>query len=285
MKELVIISGKGGTGKTSITGAFASLAENIVLADCDVDAADLHLLLEPRIKKQEEFTGGKIARIDLEICTSCGKCRDVCRFGAITPDFQVEEISCEGCGVCVWNCPEDAISFKPRISGNWFVSDTRRGPMVHAKLGIAEENSGKLVTLVRKEARKLAEAKKADLLLVDGPPGTGCPVIASIGGADLLLVVTEPTLSAIHDMKRVLQLAKHFQVDALVCINKCDLNPDLSRAIEQFCQGNHIPLAGKIKFSRNVTKAQIQGKSIIEYNNYTIKNDFITMWEYLRRHL
>ena len=285
MKELVIISGKGGTGKTSITAAFASLAENIVLADCDVDAADLHLLLAPVIKKQEEFIGGKVARIDPEMCTSCSQCRDVCRFEAITPDFQVDEISCEGCGVCVWNCPAEAITFEPRISGNWFISDTHRSPMVHAKLGIAQENSGKLVTLVRKQARKLAEERKAELLLVDGPPGTGCPVIASIGGADILLVVTEPTLSAIHDMKRVLQLAKHFQVDALVCINRCDLNPELSRAIERFCRENHIPLAGKIKFSRNVTKAQIQGKSIIEFNNCTMKNDFINLWEDLRRHL
>jgi MinD superfamily P-loop ATPase len=285
MKELVIISGKGGTGKTSITGAFASLGEKMVLADCDVDAADLHLLLEPSIIRQEEFTGGKIARIDAEICTSCGQCRDLCRFEAITADFRVDEVSCEGCGVCVWNCPVDAISFEPRTSGTWFVSETRRGPMVYAKLGIAQENSGKLVTLVRRQARQLAEERKAELLLVDGPPGTGCPVIASIGGADMLLIIAEPSLSAIHDMKRVIQLAEHFQVKALVCINKCDLNPELSQTIVRFCQQHGLPVAGEIKFSRAVTKAQIQGKSVIEFEDSSLKNDLITLWGNVRRYL
>ena len=200
MKELVIISGKGGTGKTSMVSAIASLARNKVLCDSDVDAADLHLIMAPSVIKSEIFKGGCEAAIDKDKCVECGLCRDLCRYGAINEDFTVDSIECEGCGVCYYFCPEKAITFEQKTCGEWFISDTRHGPMVHARLGIAEENSGKLVTLVRKEAKKLAEEKGMDLIITDGAPGVGCPVIASIGGASAVLIVTEPTVSGVHDM-------------------------------------------------------------------------------------
>ena len=274
MKELVVISGKGGTGKTSITGALATLMPNTILSDCDVDAPDLHLLLQPDIQKKESFSGGKVARIDKTKCNECGICRDVCRFDAITPDYVVEEISCEGCGVCVWNCPENAISFENRDSGEWYVSKTRFGDMVHARLHPGEENSGKLVTEVRNVARQLGKEKGADYLLVDGPPGVGCPVISSIGGADLLLVVTEPTRSAIHDMQRALQLAQHFNVPSTVCINKYDLNEEMTKVIEEYCAEEGLPVLGKIAFDKEFVAAQIQGKAVLELDSPVSKSAF-----------
>ncbi|MGD9023120.1 MAG: ATP-binding protein, partial [Deltaproteobacteria bacterium] len=230
MRELVIISGKGGTGKTSLIAAFASLAESKALCDADVDAADLHLLTNPSIKERHDFQGGSTAVIDRDRCTECGLCRDLCRWAAVRETFEVDPIACEGCGVCVYFCPEQAIDFPVKTCGQWFISDTRFGPMVHARLGIAEENSGKLVTLVRREARALAERKMLDLIITDGPPGIGCPVIASIGGASAVLIVAEPSVSGIHDMERVAQLAAHFKVPAMVCVNKFDLNLDQTRA-------------------------------------------------------
>lgn len=282
MKELVVISGKGGTGKTSILGALASLATNAVLADCDVDAANLHVLLKPNVQKRTSFFGGKIAAIDPERCTACGRCRELCRFDAITSDFQVDEIACEGCGVCVWNCPEQAIAFQEHENGEWFISRTRFGDMVHAKLGIAEENSGKLVTLVRNEAKKLATSNDRDLLLVDGPPGTGCPVIAAIGGADAVLIVVEPTLSAIHDMKRVVELAEHFDIPGAVVINKYDLNQELSEDIKTFCQGKDIPIAGILPYDLAIVRAQLEGKTIVEAAEQKLRNQFINLWEVIR---
>lgn len=285
MKELVVVSGKGGTGKTSVLGALASLAENAVLADCDVDAANLHVLLKPDVQTQSDFIGGKIAYIDSDKCTSCGVCRDVCRFDAITPDFKVDEIACEGCGVCVWNCPEEAISFEKHVNGDWFISTTRFGDMVHAKLGIAEENSGKLVTLVRNEAKKLAGEKKKNLLLVDGPPGTGCPVIAAIGGADTVLIVVEPTLSAIHDMKRVIKLARHFGVPATVAINKSDLNTELTTEIESFCKNENLPIVGHIPYDLDIVRAQMNGQTIMEFDNDMLKKHFSELWNNLKSNL
>jgi len=274
MKELVVISGKGGTGKTSITGALATLMPNTILADCDVDAPDLHLLLQPDVQKKESFSGGKVARIDKTKCSECGLCREVCRFDAITPDWVVEKISCEGCGVCVWNCPEKAISFEERDSGEWYVSKTRFGDMVHARLHPGEENSGKLVTEVRNVARQLGKENGADYLLVDGPPGVGCPVISSIGGADLLLIVTEPTRSAIHDMQRALQLAKHFNVPAAVCINKYDLNEEMTLEVDEYCRTENLPVLGKIAFNKEFVAAQIQGKAVLELDVPELKTAF-----------
>lgn len=270
MKELVVISGKGGTGKTSIMAAFASLAKNKVLCDADVDAADLHLLMDPEIKKHYDFQGGGTAVIDPDTCTQCGLCRELCRWEAISEAFEVDPIECEGCGVCVDFCPEQAIDFPLNTCGQWFISDTRFGPMVHARLGIAEENSGKLVTLIRQEAKKLAEKYKLDLILTDGPPGVGCPVIASIGGATGLLIVTEPTVSGLHDMERVAQLANHFKVPGMVCVNKFDLNTDQTQAIEKLAKEKNITVLGRIPFDPIFTKSMVQGKTIFEYNTESI---------------
>ena len=266
MKELVIISGKGGTGKTSLMAAFASLAKNKVLCDADVDAADLHLITNPRIIRRNDFQAGNTAVINNDLCTECGLCREMCRWDAIGDSYEVNSIGCEGCGVCVHFCPETAIEFPENTCGEWFVSDTRCGPMVHARLGIAEENSGKLVTLVRQEARKLANDRNIGLILTDGPPGVGCPVIASIGGASAVLIVTEPTVSGKHDMKRVVQLAAHFNIPALVCVNKFDLNLELTREIETYAEEKGIVCLGRIPFDQIFIKAMIQAQTILEYN-------------------
>ena len=266
MKELVVISGKGGTGKTSIVASFASLAENKVLCDADVDAADLHLILNPDVKEKHDFQGGSTAVINPEKCSACGLCADLCRWNAIDETFKVDPLECEGCGVCVYFCPEKAIDFPVKTCGQWFRSDSRFGPMIHARLGIAEENSGKLVTLVRREASALAEKKDMDLILTDGPPGIGCPVIASIGGASALLIVTEPTVSGKHDMERVSQLAAHFKVPALVCVNKFDLNPDQTRVIEDFSNQRGMRVVGRIPFDPVFTKSMVQAKTVFEYD-------------------
>ncbi len=270
MRELIVLSGKGGTGKTSVTAAFASIAENMVMCDADVDAADLHLLLDPDIQQRTDFKGGGIAIIDQDKCTQCGLCRELCKFGAVEEveqGFKVDEIECEGCGVCVDLCPENAIDFPIKTCGEWYISDTRFGRMVHAKLGIAEENSGKLVALVRQEAKKIAEKEKLDLIITDGPPGIGCPVIASIGQATAILIVAEPTVSGLHDMERVADLAAFFKVPAMVCINKYDLNDDQTEAIEKTAMNKNIEVVGNIPFDPDFTKAMIQGKTIFEYDN------------------
>ncbi|MEX1329655.1 MAG: 4Fe-4S binding protein [Desulfobacterales bacterium] len=275
MKELIVISGKGGTGKTSIISAFASLAENKVLCDADVDAADLHLIMDPNVVQRTDFQSGNTAVINEDPCTECGLCREMCRFNAISAEYKVNSIDCEGCGVCVYFCPERAIDFPVNTCGEWFISDTRFGPMVHARLGIAEENSGKLVTLVRQEARKLAEAKNLDLILTDGPPGMGCPVIASIGGASAVLIVTEPTVSGKHDMERVAQLAAHFKIPALVCVNKFDLNLELTREIEKYAEEKEIACLGRIPFDPIFTKAMIQAQTVFEYDGQSNVGDAI----------
>jgi MinD superfamily P-loop ATPase len=265
VKELVVISGKGGTGKTSLMAAFASLAENKVLCDADVDAPDLHLLTDPDVMERYDFQGGGTAVIHPDRCTACGLCKNLCRFNAISEAFIVDPIECEGCGVCVDFCPEDAIDFPVKTCGEWFISNTRFGLMVHARLGIAEENSGKLVTLVRQEAQKQAEKNKLDLLITDGPPGVGCPVIASVGGASAVLIVAEPTVSGIHDMERVAQLAAHFKVPGMVCVNKFDLNSDQTEAIEKLARKNNITVVGRIPFDPVFTESMVQGKTVIEY--------------------
>ena len=266
MKELVIISGKGGTGKTSLVAAFAALSQDMVLCDADVDAADLHLIMDPTVKESHGFTGGHKAIIDQGKCTQCGLCRELCRWEAISKDFVVDSIECEGCGVCYYFCPEKAIDFPEKTCGEWFVSETRFGPMVHARLGIAEENSGKLVTLVRQEAKKLADEKGMDLIVTDGPPGVGCPVIASIGGSSAVLVVAEPTVSGQHDMERVVQLASHFRVPALLCVNKFDLNLRATEGMEDLAEAKGVKLMGRIPFDPVFTKAMVQGKSLIEFD-------------------
>jgi len=267
MKEIVIISGKGGTGKTSIVAALASLAENKVICDADVDAADLHLIMDPEIKDRNDFESGHTALIDQDRCSQCGLCRDLCRWKAISEDFVVDSIECEGCGVCYYFCPEKAIDFPLNVCGEWYLSETRFGPMAHARLGIAEENSGKLVTLIRQEGKRLAEEKKMDLLLTDGPPGIGCPVIASLGGATALLIVAEPTISGRHDMERVAELADFFKIPSMVCVNKFDLNPDEAEAVEDIARKRNISVIGRIPFDLTFTKAMVQGKTIVEFDS------------------
>ncbi len=280
MKELVILSGKGGTGKTSLTAAFAAICKKSVLCDADVDAADLHLLMSPEIKQTTDFLGGGLAIIDPEKCTECGQCIELCRFNAISDDFVVDKIDCEGCGVCVDLCPEKAIDFPTQICGQWFVSDTRFGPMIHARLGIAEENSGKLVALVRQQAKEFAKKNSIDLLLTDGPPGVGCPVIASIGGATAIVIVTEPTVSGIHDMERALELAKFFKVPAMIIVNKYDLNPDMTEQIEQSVKKRGLTFIGKIPFDPDFTKSMVQAKTIMEYeDNSDISLKVKEVWE------
>jgi MinD superfamily P-loop ATPase len=288
-KELAVISGKGGTGKTSIVASFAALANQVALADCDVDAADLHLILEPKIQKREQFSGGSRAQILTDRCTGCGTCEQLCRFDAVTlvesgnGDARVtsfvDPIACEGCGVCAWFCPEDAIQLQPAVNGEWFVSETRCGPMVHAKLGVAEENSGKLVSLVRQEAKEMAERRKLDIVLIDGSPGIGCPVIASITGADLVLVVAEPTLSGMHDLSRAAELTKHFRVPALVCVNKWDLNEAITVDIEEEASDRGLKVAGRVRYDHTVTRAQIWKRSVVECKKDGCAADIAAVWK------
>lgn len=266
IKELVILSGKGGTGKTSVAASFAALAENSVMADCDVDAADLHLVIKPENIKAEKFTGGTKAFVNHKVCAGCGTCTSLCRFDAIGESFVVDTLSCEGCGVCAAFCPVRAIEMKPHRSGTWFESSTPNGPMVHARLGIAEGNSGKLVTVIRKKAREIASAENGQFIIVDGSPGTGCPVIATVTGSSFVLMVTEPSVSGIHDLKRVHSLVEHFKVKCAVCVNRADINNEKSAEIAGYCRDKGIPLLGTIPYDKDVTEAQIAGKSVVEYS-------------------
>jgi len=279
MKQIAVISGKGGTGKTVLTASFASLAENKVMVDCDVDAADLHLLLHPVIKEEQEFVGGKTADINKELCIKCGKCVELCRFDAISDDFEVDNILCEGCALCSYICPVEAVSMKDNISGNWFISETRYGPLVHARLNIAEENSGKLVTKVRQIAKEIAEQNDMNYVIIDGPPGIGCPVIASLTGVNTAVIVTEPTLSAIHDMKRVLEVASHFNIDTKVVVNKYDLNEDKTEDIKAVCKEENVDLVGLIPFSKQVSESIVKGLPIVEYMQNDISKEIMSIWE------
>jgi len=278
MKEIVVISGKGGTGKTTIVASLAALAKSKVMVDCDVDAADLDLLLHPITKEKQEFWSGQKAIIDQEKCTRCGLCEDICRFNAIK-EFQVNPISCEGCGFCYHICPDEAIIMEENLAGSWFVSETRYGPLVHARLGVAQENSGKLVATVRKQANNIAEEQRLDLILSDGPPGIGCPVISSIAGVNLAVVVTEPTLSGIYDLKRVIGVCRHFSVPTIVCINKYDLNEDNTRQIKDYCNDEFIDIAVEIPYDNVVTEALVRGLPVVEYADNGISHQIKLLWE------
>ncbi|MFC1944736.1 ATP-binding protein [Chloroflexota bacterium] len=277
MKEVVVLSGKGGTGKTSIVGSFAVLARDKVLADCDVDAADLHLLLDASDGKKEEFWSGQVASIDRRFCTRCGVCEAVCRFDAVK-NLKIDPLSCEGCGFCSRVCPERCISMKETMAGHWFVSETRYGPLVHARLEVAKGNSGKLVTVVRSNARELAGERDLGCIIVDGPPGVGCPVISSLSGIDLALLVTEPTLSGMHDLERITGLCRHFSVPALACINKHDLNEENTRHIEDYCSAQGIELAAKIPFDNAVTEALVQGLPLVEHCRNGVALQIEMLW-------
>jgi MinD superfamily P-loop ATPase len=287
MHELVIISGKGGTGKTSIAASFAVLSGRAVMADCDVDAADLFLVLAPTVRERHEFISGREARIRKDDCTGCGECLDLCRFDAVKTSGRdgrlvIDPVACEGCGVCVRNCPEQAIDFPERLCGEWMVSETRCGPMVHARLGIAAENSGKLVTVVRREARRIAELEGRDLVLVDGPPGIGCPVIASLTGASLVLAVAEPTVSGEHDLDRVLALARHFTIPAAVCVNKWDLNPKMAERIEAGAKDKGAQPVGRITYSQDVTAAQMRERAVVELDT-PVASELRAIWKWIEQ--
>lgn len=292
IRELVVISGKGGTGKTSVAASFAVLAERPVIADCDVDAADLHLVLAPEVLARHEFRAGQEAVIRPSDCPGCGECRALCRFGAVREEpaadgrtvFTVDPVACEGCAVCVRFCPAGAIELRERTCGEWMVSRTRCGPMIHAHLDVAAENSGKLVSIVRREARRFAELDGRTQLIVDGPPGIGCPVIASVTGADHVLVVTEPTVSGAHDLERVLSLARHFEIPASVCVNKWDLNPAMAQRIEDEARRGGARVAGRIRYDPAVTRAQMQARAVVETDAPAAK-DVRNVWNQLQEYI
>jgi len=262
MRQIVIISGKGGTGKTVLAASFVALAKNKVIVDCDVDAADLHLLLHPTIKQRYEFRSGRTAKIDKKICEQCGKCIVACRSNI---------------------CPVNAISMQESLSGEWFISETKYGIFVHAKLGIAEENSGKLVAKEREVAKDIAQKQNNDYVIIDGPPGIGCPVIASLSGVDFALIVTEPTLSAIHDMQRVMDVAGHFKISSKVVINKYDLNLKNTHEIEAICRDKQIEVLGQIPFSRKVSESIVKSLPIVECIKDGVSEEIISIWEKIER--
>jgi len=278
LREIVVLSGKGGTGKTTVLASFAALAENAVLCDCDVDAPNLHLLLAPQAEEAHEFYGLQVAHIDTEACNECGLCVDACRFEAIH-GFRVDPLACEGCGLCARVCPLDAVSMRDTLAGHWYVSRTRFGPLVHARLRAAQENSGKLVMAVRKRARELAQETNARYILSDGPPGIGCPAISSLSGAQMALIVSEPSLSGIHDLQRALDLCRHFGVSPLVCINKHDLSEENSRRIEDHCGDAGVEVVGRIPFDPDVNSAIVRGRPVVETSDGAASREIRRLWE------
>lgn len=288
MHELVVLSGKGGTGKTSVVASFATLADGAVLADCDVEASDLDLILKPTVKRREQFYGGHVAVIQGDGCLGCGECLEHCRFDAIRENhgsnggapYWIDPLACEGCGTCVRFCPGDAIDFPQRHSGEWFVSDTRHGPLVHARLRAAEGNSGKLVAMVRQEATRIATEQGQRLIIIDGPPGIGCPAIASLTGSSLVLVITEPTPSGRHDLERVLRLTRHFQIPAAVCVNKWDVNPRMTALIERTTREGGAAVAGRIRYDEQVTAAQLEARAAVEFD-CAAADDIRDLWRRL----
>jgi len=296
IKQITVISGKGGTGKTSIVGSLAFLADNSTLVDCDVDAADLHLILNGKTDSPNEFIGGIKAEINPEKCMGCGICEDLCRFDAVKStgtnpviydmqEFTIDKDACEGCGVCAEFCPDKAIELKEATSGNWFFTDTKYGPMFHAKLGIAEANSGRLVSLLRNKAYEYSKENNFNTIIIDGPPGIGCPVIASLTGVDYVLIITEPTTSAIHDMLRLVELTQHFRIKTGICINKYDLNESLANRIKEIANENKIEVLASIPYDTAITEAQIEGIPYLEYKNNGISKHFENLWRNLNKEI
>jgi MinD superfamily P-loop ATPase len=288
-RELVVISGKGGTGKTSVVASFAALAGGAVLADCDVDAADLHLVLHPHVGEPHEFSGRSTAVVDAEACIACGRCEDVCRFGAVSRspaggEYEVDTIACEGCELCMRVCPADAVRMEPVVNGAWMESQTRFGPLVHARLGVAEDNSGKLVTLVRNQARETAKREGHPLVIVDGSPGIGCPVIASLTGAHLALAVTEPTVSGRHDLGRVLQVVRQFRLPFAVVVNKADLNAELTGVIARESQDAGALFTHTVEYDPSVTRAQVAGVDVVTYGG-PAATSIKALWDEIARTL
>ena len=292
-RQLVVLSGKGGTGKTTVVAALACLAADKVLADCDVDAPDLHLVLAPEIRLSEAFLAGKQARIALQRCSACGDCAEYCRFDAIHAEcsetgrlaYVVDPAACEGCGLCTRVCSSMAVEMVDAERGRLFVSDTRHGPMVHAQLDIGGENSGKLVTHVRDTAVRVADSSGAGLIVVDGPPGIGCPVIASVSGADLVLAVTEPTVSGVHDLERAARLVRNFGVPLAVCINKADLDAGMCDRVREFCASKGYPIAGELAYDPQVVLTQIEARSVVESGDSVVAGQIAEMWKNLEEML
>ncbi len=280
MREIAVLSGKGGTGKTSLTAAFASMLDGPVLVDCDVDAANLHLLLNPAVQERHEFVGGMKARIDPTICNGCGLCWEACRFEAIQAGgvAEVKPLRCEGCGVCEWICPVKAVAMESHICGHWFVSSTHLGPMVHARLHPGDENSGKLVSTLRQAARELAAESGASWILVDGPPGIGCPVISSLTGADYALLVTEPSLSGFADLKRVAAVAGHFGIPAGIVVNKADINPDVASRIEEYAAATGSDVLGRVDYDPAFTKSQMAGLPVLAGASAALRRSLVNAW-------
>lgn len=291
MRQLVVLSGKGGTGKTTVTAALAHLASqghDIVMVDADVDAANLELVLDPTKLEVQDFAGGKAAVINAAECTACGACAEVCRFDAIVPSdgvYRVDELACEGCAACHYQCPADAIQMEEQRDGQWFRSDTRFGPLLHAHLFAGQENSGKLVTMVKQQGRQRALDTNAALVLVDGPPGIGCPVIAACSGADLALHVVEPTVSGVHDLERIMATTDHFGVPSLVVVNKADLNPDRAEEIADYCAERGVEVVGRIPYDTVVTEAMVQGRPVTEYTNAPVTEALARVWARVRNAL
>jgi MinD superfamily P-loop ATPase len=289
MKQLVVVSGKGGTGKTVLSASFAALAGGAVLADVDVDASNLHLLLRPEIRERHDFAGGAKARVDAKACSACGRCLPLCRFEAVTQDragiARVDRFACEGCGLCVRVCPASAIAMEPGLAGEWFVSETRFGPLVHARLGVAQENSGKLVTVVRNKALEIGEKDGRGLLIMDGSPGIGCPVIASLSGADLALVVTEPTPSGVHDLERIAGLAHHFGVRTACVVNRFDLNPAQAERIASGCAAQGIAVLGRVPFDAEVMASVARGLPLVEWSEGPAAREVRGLWARIKEHL
>ena len=288
MKQLVILSGKGGTGKTTVAAALAHLASQempVVLADADVDAANLELVLDPTKQGEHIFMGGQLAVIDPEKCTACGICADVCRFDAVIPGdeaYRVDSLACEGCASCFYQCPDEAIRMEEQQAGLWFRSDTRFGPLFHAHLFAGQENSGKLVTLVKQQARLRGLDSGAALVVVDGPPGIGCPVISACAGMDLALHVVEPTVSGVHDLERIMSTTDHFGVPSLVAINKADLNLARSEEIIAFCAGQSVEVVGRIPYDDVVTEAMVQGRPVTDYTDGPVTEALKEMWSRMK---
>ncbi len=277
----MVLSGKGGTGKTTIVASLAALAEDEVLVDCDVDAPNLHILLEPQILSKKEFVGSKKPRRDEEKCLRCGLCATSCRFLAIDPiTLEIDLVRCEGCGVCALVCPQNAIEMRDHVSGEIFLSKTRYGTLCHARLFPGEANSGKLVTELKMSAAVVAGKEGAKLLIVDGPPGIGCPVISSVSGSSAVLAVAEPTPSGLHDLSRLIDLSKHFGVPTYVCINQYDVNEEVSEEIEGFCSRVEVEVVGKIPFDEKVVEAATHRKPVVEYSPASPSAQEIRrMWE------
>ena len=289
-KEIVVISGKGGTGKTSIVASFAALTKQTVISDCDVDAADLHLILKPQIKERGFFSGGVVAEIEQEKCTACGKCKEKCRFLAIREEtsqnrshFYIDQLACEGCGVCYLVCEDKAVKIEDSVNGEWFISETRHGPMSHAKLGIAEENSGRLVTLVRNKQNQIAQEAMISKAIIDGSPGTGCPVIASLTGSTYALVVTEPTVSGIHDLDRILKVIEHFKIPSGVVVNKYDLNTEMTDKMKLLIQDYNAEFIGVIPYDKKITDAQMEGLSVVEFTQSSVTKAIEDIWERVKQ--